>query len=64
MNLAEQNHLVYADRVNMGAYYTQDEYVHIAWDMLAPYINEKTVVLDSSCGYGNFLNCCVSENWQ
>ena len=56
MNLAQQKHLVYTDRVNMGAYYTQDEYVHTAWDMLAPYINQKTVVLDSSCGYGNFLN--------
>jgi hypothetical protein len=56
MNLAQQKHLVYTDRVNMGAYYTQDEYVHTAWDMLAPYIDEKTVILDSSCGYGNFLN--------
>lgn len=56
MNLSQQQHLAYTDKVNMGAYYTQDEYVHIAWDMLTPYINEKTVVLDNSCGYGNFLN--------
>ncbi|CAC9574739.1 hypothetical protein [uncultured Gammaproteobacteria bacterium] len=56
MNLSQQKHLVYADRVNMGAYYTHDEYVRTAWDMLIPYINEKTIVLDSSCGYGNFLN--------
>lgn len=56
MNLAQQEHLTYADRVNTGAYYTQDKYVNIVWDMVAPYINEKTTVLDNSCGYGNFLN--------
>lgn len=56
MSLSQQNHLAYIDRVNMGAYYTRDEYVKIAWDMLAPYMNEKTTVLDNSCGYGNFLH--------
>ncbi len=55
MNLAQQNHLDYADRVNQGAYYTKDKYVDIVWDMIWPYINEKTTVLDNSCGYGNFL---------
>lgn len=56
MNLARQTHLENNDRVNMGAYYTQDEYVDIVWDMITPYINEKTTILDNSCGYGNFLN--------
>ncbi len=55
-HLSQQQHLNYADRVNLGAYYTKNEYVEIAWNMLSPYIDEETIVLDSSCGYGNFLN--------
>ncbi|CAJ2376075.1 MAG: class I SAM-dependent methyltransferase [Gammaproteobacteria bacterium] len=51
----QQRHLDYADRVNMGAYYTQADMVDIAWEMLAPHLDRKMVILDTSCGYGNFL---------
>lgn len=39
----------------MGAYYTRPDLVNITWEMLAPHLDRKTVVLDSSCGYGGFL---------
>lgn len=29
----------------MGGYYTQDEYLDTTWNMLAPYINENTIML-------------------
>lgn len=56
MNLAQQTHLDYTNRVNMGAYYTQDRYVGVVWDMINPHIDAQTKVMDTSCGYGNFLN--------
>ena len=56
MNLAQQTHLNYIDKVNRGAYYTQDEYVAVAWDMIKSRIDINTVLIDTSCGYGNFLN--------
>ncbi len=56
MNLAKQNHLNYVDRVNMGAYYTKEIYVQTVWEMITPYLNKQAVILDNSCGYGNFLN--------
>ncbi len=49
------NHLGYASRVNFGSYYTAEEYISIVWDFIRPLLKEGTVVLDSSCGYGNFL---------
>ncbi len=55
MDLAKQNHLNYNDRINMGGYYTQNEYVDIVWDMIKPYIDSKSIILDTSCGYGSFL---------
>lgn len=63
MSLAvEQNHLQYADRVNLGAYYTQSEFVQIAWDMLKNHTQKDSIILDSSCGYGNFLNSRSSQH--
>ena len=51
----EQQHLNYADRVNLGGYYTPSDYVDIAWEMVRPHIDPDTVIVDSACGYGNFL---------
>ena len=50
-----QRHLGYQERVNLGSYYTEQRFVDIVWRMAAPYLREDSVVLDSSCGYGNFL---------
>ena len=50
-----QAHLGYESRVNLGSYYTPPEIVDIAWEMLAPYVHSQTIVIDSACGYGDFL---------
>jgi SAM-dependent methyltransferase len=50
-----QAHLAYESRVNLGSYYTPTEIVDIAWEMIAPYVYSQTTVIDSACGYGDFL---------
>ena len=50
-----QVHLEFKDRVNLGSYYTPPAIVDIAWEMVGPYVNSRTIVLDSACGYGDFL---------
>ena len=50
-----QAHLAYESRVNLGSYYTPIEIVNIAWEMIAPYVHSQTTVIDSACGYGDFL---------
>ena len=50
-----QAHLGYESRVNLGSYYTPPEIVDTAWEMLAPYVHSQTIVIDSACGYGDFL---------
>ncbi len=53
--LPEQQHLNYARRVNLGGYYTHGEYVSVVWDFIRPLLSPGSTILDSSCGYGNFL---------
>ena len=53
-----QAHLAYESRVNLGSYYTPPEIVNIAWEVIAPYLNSQTTVIDSACGYGDFLKSC------
>ena len=53
-----QAHLAYESRVNLGSYYTPPEIVDTAWEMIAPYVNSQTTVIDSACGYGDFLRSC------
>ena len=51
-----QNHLSETERVHLGAYYTEDEYVSKAWNMLeSNYALNGTTILDSACGYGGFI---------
>ena len=50
-----QAHLGYESRVNLGSYYTPPEIVGTAWEMIAPYLRSQTIVVDSACGYGDFL---------
>ena len=54
-NSANQQHLDYKERVNLGSYYTGGQYVDIVWRMLRPHLKSDSIVLDSSCGYGGFL---------
>ena len=53
-----QTHLAYENRVNLGSYYTPTEIVDVAWEMIAPYLNSQTTIIDSACGYGDFLKDC------
>ena len=53
-----QAHLAYESRVNLGSYYTPTEIVDIAWEMIAPYVHSQTSIIDSACGYGDFLKIC------
>ena len=53
-----QAHLAYKHRVNLGSYYTPPEIVRTAWEMIAPYPRSQTTVIDSACGYGDFLRSC------
>lgn len=53
-----QAHLAYESRVNLGSYYTPTEIVNIAWEMITPYVRSQATVIDSACGYGDFLRNC------
>ena len=50
-----QVHLEYQDRVNLGSYYTPPKIVKLAWELIKPSVDSQTTVLDSACGYGDFL---------
>ena len=50
-----QVHLQYQDRVNFGSYYTPPKIVDRAWELIEPYVDSQTTVIDSACGYGDFL---------
>ena len=53
-----QAHLAFESRVNLGSYYTPTGIVDIAWEMIAPYVKSQTIIIDSACGYGDFLRNC------
>ena len=50
-----QAHLEYKDRVNLGSYYTPQNFVQLAWELIEPYIDAQTTIIDTACGYGDFL---------
>ncbi len=53
-----QTHLGYDSRVNLGSYYTPAEIVNVAWEIIAPHVGSQTAVIDTACGYGDFLRNC------
>ncbi len=53
-----QTHLGYDSRVNLGSYYTPAEIVDVAWEIIAPHVGSQTVVIDTACGYADFLRNC------
>ena len=55
-----QRHLHFQDRVNLGSYYTPPEIVNLAWQMINPHLDSQTIIIDTACGYGDFLKNC----WQ
>ena len=44
--------------MNLGSYYTPSEIVDVAWETIAPYLHSQTTVIDTACGYGDFLKDC------
>lgn len=64
-----QNHLNKSQTINLGSFYTPDYIVEIVYKMLLNYLVKKNklnlndfVLLDSSCGYGNFLHNSKKHN--
>ena len=58
----EQDHLSFADTINLGSFYTPQNLVDEAYKLLKRHIAnlDEYTIIDSSCGYGNFLcnsNC-------
>lgn len=50
-----QTHLQFREQVNQGSYYTPPEIVELAWQMIRPTLDTDTVIVDTACGYGDFL---------
>lgn len=50
-----QTHLKYADRVNLGSYYTPPKIVDLAYELIEVYVDSDATIIDSACGYGDFL---------
>ena len=50
-----QKHLQFQDQVNLGSYYTPPEIVNLAWQMIKPSLDSQTTLIDTACGYGDFL---------
>ena len=48
-------HLEFREKVNLGSFYTSEEYVDLVWEFIEPLVDGNTVVLDPACGYGAFL---------
>ncbi len=56
--LSTQKHLNLKESINLGSFYTPKDIVEIAYNMLLNFVSsiEQYILLDSSCGYGNFLD--------
>lgn len=50
-----QTHLDLKDRVNLGSYYTPHQFVELAWNLIDSYVDPQTTIIDTACGYGDFL---------
>ncbi len=53
-----QTHLKYADRINLGSYYTPPKIVDLAWELIDSYVDTRVTIIDNACGYGDFLRNC------
>lgn len=54
----KQEHLKFNKQVNLGSFYTPQKIVDLTYNILLKNVNsfEDYTILDSSCGYGSFLN--------
>ena len=55
--IEDQKHLNYTDTINLGAYYTNFDFVKIVYNFLNTNIKniKDYTIIDTSCGYGSFL---------
>ena len=53
----EQEHLTFNNTINLGSFYTPQHITNIVFDMLNINVEDikKYFIVDTSCGYGNFL---------
>ena len=53
----EQEHLTFNNTINLGSFYTPEHIVRIVFEMLNKNVKDikDYYVVDTSCGYGNFL---------
>jgi hypothetical protein len=58
MNLREAKHLDFQMSVNLGSFYTPEYFVDTVYEIIEKNVVNPSnyVFLDTSCGYGNFLN--------
>ena len=55
-SMTKPTHLSTQEKINLGSFYTADFLVNAVYIMLKKYVDSKDyVLLDSSCGSGNFL---------
>ena len=54
-NHLNQSHLNKEERINQGSYYTNPFYIDFVYRLISPHINDRSIIVDSSCGYGGFL---------
>ena len=57
----KQNHLNREQRINQGSYYTNPFYIDFVYRLISPHINDRTILVDSSCGYGGFLRSQTTQ---
>jgi len=60
--MTNQIHLNYKEKINLGAFYTPKNCVYIVWDKIKKFLDNNSVILDSSCGYGNFFDIDIDLN--
>lgn len=49
------SHLDEKVRINLGVYYTKETFVDKVWRMIGSHLQSETIILDNSCGCGNFF---------
>ncbi len=59
--VVNQNHLNHKEKVNLGAFYTPKSYIYNVWNKIKPFLDSKSVILDNSCGYGNFFDIKINR---
>jgi len=60
MSIVLNTHLNHKEKINLGAFYTPQNYVVLVWNKIKKFIDKNTIILDSSAGYGNFFSVNVN----